>query len=243
MWITLYWMNVTFLNWNVCLISVSYQAVELENKRRKAAQARVPSEINSWQQIREIYEAIILKDHGFSEQYNIEYALWQLHYRRIEEFRAHFSTAHASGSSKSQNVKGPSSSDRIAKIKLQFKSFLSEATGFYHDLIMKIKDKYGIPLNQFSDALKNQIIVDKDSKKYADMKKGLVSWHRCLIYLGDIARYRGLYGDPDSNIRDLTAASGCYLEASSLWPSSGNPHHQVSLTHLPSWFFLNILVF
>ncbi|CAM8960661.1 unnamed protein product [Rhodiola kirilowii] len=203
--------------------------VELESKRRKAAQARIPSDINAWQQMRENYEAIILEDHGFSEQHNIEYALWQLHYKRIEEFRVHFSAALASGSSATQNAKGPSKSDRIAKIRLQFKSFLSEATGFYHDLILKIKVKYGLPLGHFSDELKNQIIMERDSKKHADMKKGLVSWHRCLIYLGDIARYKGMYGDSESKIRDFAAASGCYLEASSLWPSSGNPHHQLAI--------------
>uniref|UniRef100_A0A7N0RIR8 Protein SMG7 n=1 Tax=Kalanchoe fedtschenkoi TaxID=63787 RepID=A0A7N0RIR8_KALFE len=198
--------------------------VELENKRRKAAQARIPSDINAWQQMRENYEAIIVEDHAFSEQHNIEYSLWQLHYKRIEEFRAHFSAALAPGSSTSQNAKGPPKSDRIAKIRLQFKSFLSEATGFYHDLILKIKAKYGLPLGS-----ENQIVLEKDSKNYADTKKGLVSCHRCLIYLGDIARYKGMYGDSESKIRDFAAASSYYSEASSIWPSSGNPHHQLAI--------------
>jgi protein SMG7 len=205
--------------------------MELENRRRRSAQARVPSDPNAWQQMRENYEAIILEDHAFTEQHNIEYALWQLHYKRIEELRAHFSAALTSaGSNTSQGVKGPTRPDRVTKIRLQFKTFLSEATGFYHDLILKIRAKYGLPLGgYFSEDTENQIVTEKDGKKSAEMKKGLISCHRCLIYLGDLARYKGLYGEGDSKRREFAAASSYYLEAASLWPSSGNPHHQVFL--------------
>lgn len=205
--------------------------MELENRRRRSAQARVPSDPNAWQQMRENYEAIILEDHAFTEQHNIEYALWQLHYKRIEELRAHFSAALTSaGSNTSQGVKGPTRPDRVTKIRLQFKTFLSEATGFYHDLILKIRAKYGLPLGgYFSEDTENQIVTEKDGKKSAEMKKGLISCHRCLIYLGDLARYKGLYGEGDSKSREFAAASSYYLEAASLWPSSGNPHHQLAI--------------
>ena len=203
----------------------------MENRCRKSAQARIPSDSNAWQQIRENYETIILEDYAFSEQHNIEYALWQLHYKRIEELRAHFSAALASaGSNNSQGV--PTRLDRVPKIRLQFKTFLSEATGFYHDLILKIRAKYGLPLGFFSEDADNRMATDKDGKKPADIKKGLISCHRCLIYLGDLARYKGLYGEGDSKNREYTAASSYYLQAASLCPSSGNPHHQV---------FMNIL--
>uniref|UniRef100_A0A5B6YJ44 Protein SMG7 n=1 Tax=Davidia involucrata TaxID=16924 RepID=A0A5B6YJ44_DAVIN len=206
--------------------------VELETRRRKAAQARIPSDPNAWQQMRENYEAIILEDHAFSEQHEIEYALWQLHYRRIEELRAHFSSALTStGSTTSQNGKGPTrpGPDRITKIRSQFKTFLSEATGFYHDLMVKIRAKYGLPLGYISDDLENQIVFSNDGNKSAEVKKGLISCHRCLIYLGDLARYKGLYGEGDSKARDFAAASSYYIQASSLLPSSGNPHHQLAI--------------
>lgn len=180
--------------------------------------------------MRENFEAIVLEDHAFSEQHEIEYALWQLHYRRIEELRAHFNAAVASAvSSPSQNGKGPTRGgpDRVTKIRTQFKTFLSEATGFYHDLMLKIRAKYGLPLGYFSDDTDSQIPLSKDGNKSAEVKKGLISCHRCLIYLGDLARYKGLYGEGDSKARDFAAASSYYMQAASLWPSSGNPHHQV----------------
>ncbi|CAH9127574.1 unnamed protein product [Cuscuta epithymum] len=206
--------------------------VELENKRRKAAQARIPSDPNTWQQMRENYEAIILENHAFSEQHEIEYALWQLHHRRIDELRAHLNAASsASGSTTSQNGKGPTRGgpDRVTKIRMQFKMFLSEATGFYHDLMLKIRAKYGLPLGYFSDDTETHVPSFKDGNKSADMKKSLISCHRCLIYLGDLARYKGLYGEGDSKARDFSAASSYYMQASSLWPASGNPHHQLAI--------------
>lgn len=216
------------------------QNTELENKRRRSIQAKVPSDPNTWQLMRENYEAIILEDHTFSEQHNVEYALWQLHYRRIEEFRAHFNAAAASaGSVPPRYAKGPRP-DRVTKIRLQFKTFLSEATGFYHDLILKIKAKHGLSLGHFSDDFENRVAFEKDEKKSIEMKKGLISCHRCLIYLGDLARYKGLYGEGDSKNRDYAAASSYYLQAASLLPSSGNSHHQVPahLLLLSSTFLL-----
>ncbi|KAE8682500.1 Protein SMG7 [Hibiscus syriacus] len=204
--------------------------IELENNRSRDAKARVPSDPNAWQQMRENYEAIILEDHAFSEQHNIEYALWQLHYKRIEELRAHYSAALASARSNTSNgVKVPPQPDRLTKIRLQFKTFLSEATGFYHDLILKIRAKYGLPFGYFSDDSESQIVMDKDGKKSADIKKGLVSCHRCLIYLGDLARYKGLYGDGNPKSREYATASSYYLQAASIWPSSGNAHHQLAI--------------
>lgn len=203
--------------------------IDLENKRRKSAQARVPSDPNAWQQMRENFETIILEDHTFSEKHNIEFALWQLHYRRIEEFRAHYNAASATDSTTSSHTRaggGPARPDRASKIRLQFKTFLSEATGFYHDLILKIRAKYGLPIGQFYPEPENH---DSNGKKFMEIKKGLISCHRCLIYLGDLARYKGLYGEGDSKSRDYAAASSYYLQAASLWPSSGNPHHQLAI--------------
>lgn len=181
--------------------------------------------------MRENYEAIILEDHAFSEEHDIEYALWQLHYRRIEDLRSLFNAALApAGSAASQNGKGPlrSGPERLTKIRSQFKTFLSEATGFYHDLMLKIRSKYGLPLGSFPGDLDNQIPISKDGNKSSDLKKGMMSCHRCLIYLGDLARYKGLYGEGDSKAREFAVASSYYIQAFSLCPSNGNPHHQVT---------------
>lgn len=206
--------------------------VDLELKRRKSVQARVPLDHNLWQQMRENFEIILLKDHAFAEMNEVEFALWQLHYSRIEDMRSHYNAAVASAkNSPVQGGKtGPARPDRVAKIRSQFKTFLSEATGFYHDLMLKIRAKYGFPLGYVSDDPENEaILVSKDGNKSLELKKGLISCHRCLIYLGDLARYKGIYGDVESKIREFAAASSYYLQASTFCPSSGNPHHQLAI--------------
>ncbi|GAB2267140.1 hypothetical protein Dimus_002125 [Dionaea muscipula] len=219
---------------NVSEISSQERAQRLYNKnvelRRRAAQAKTHDHHNLWCQIRDNYEAIVLEDHDFAEQHEVELELWQFHYKRIEELRALFSAANITGSAMGQNVKGgPACPDRVAKIRSQFKTFLSEATGFYHQFMMNIREKYGLQQSIFSDNQENQIVVSKDGNKSVDLNKGLISCHRCLIYLGDLARYKGLYGEGESKMRDFTAASSYYKQASWLWPSHGNPHHQLAI--------------
>ncbi|XP_062199976.1 nonsense-mediated mRNA decay factor SMG7-like [Phragmites australis] len=199
---------------------------ELENQLRKSVQSKVPSDPNIWIQMRDNFEKIIVADHDFSEQQEIEYHLWQLHYKRIEEFRRNIISA---GSVAAHSGKSNANLDRIRRIKSAFRSFLSEATGFYHDLMLKIKSNYGLPLGYFPEGLENAGNSVRDDKKTAEVKKGLVSCHRCLIYLGDLARYKSLHGDDDSASREYATASSYYKEAASICPSSGNPHHQLAI--------------
>ncbi|KAK3132497.1 hypothetical protein QOZ80_6AG0522920 [Eleusine coracana subsp. coracana] len=199
---------------------------ELENYLRKSVQSKVPSDPNIWLQMRDNFEKIILADHDFSEQHEIEYLLWQLHYKRIEEFRRNINAA---GSAASQSGKNNVNIERIRRIKSAFRSFLSEASGFYHDLMLKIKSNYGLPLGYFSEDPETGGNPMKDDKKIAEVKKGLISCHRCLIYLGDLARYKSLHGDDDSASHEYAAASSYYKEAASIYPSSGNPHHQLAI--------------
>jgi protein SMG7 len=205
---------------------------ELEDQLRKSAQSKVPSDPNIWLQMRDNFEKIILLDHDLSEQKEVEYLLWQLHYKRIEDFRRNISAASSVASSGKSNA----NPDRVKRIKSAFKSFLSEATGFYHDLMLKIKSNWGLPLSYFPEGLDNANNSVRDDKKTVQLKKGLISCHRCLIYLGDLARYKSLHGDGDSASREYAAASSYYKEAASIYPSSGNPHHQV----LPHYYTCSV---
>ncbi|VAI30791.1 unnamed protein product [Triticum turgidum subsp. durum] len=175
---------------------------ELKSHLEKSAQSKVPSDPNIWLQMRENFEKMILADHDFCEKHEIEYILWQLHYKRIEEFRHHISSA---GSAASQNGKNNANPDRIKRIKSAFRSFLSEASGFYHDLMFKIKSNYDLPLGYFSESPENASNPGKNDKRTADAKKALISCHRCLIYLVvAVYRYfRSLAADtPFSTARD-----------------------------------------
>ncbi|GKA18353.1 protein SMG7 [Tanacetum coccineum] len=161
---------------------------EVESKLRKAAQARVPSDPSVWQQMREILEMILVEHQDFFEQRDIEFALWQLHYKRIKDLRAHLTAAQASAA---QNRKGTARPGP--------------------DRITKIQDP------------QNDVSLSRGGEKSIDMKKGLLSCHQCFIYLGDLARYKGLYGDGASNLRDFATAASYYKQAATLCPLGGNP--------------------
>nr|XP_027112028.1 protein SMG7L-like isoform X2 [Coffea arabica] len=51
--------------------------------------------------------------------------------------------------------------------------------------------------------------------------------HRFLICLGDLARYGELCKKQDAS--KWSVAFTYYLEASRIWPASGNPHNQLAL--------------
>ncbi|CAM8886453.1 unnamed protein product [Rhodiola kirilowii] len=228
--------------------------VALGNKIRKSVHGKVPTDPNVWQQMRENFEAIVLGDPSFSSKHNIEEALWKLHYKRIDEYRARIRRAalptKSDAKSDATDVNDPVPATHVTKIHLQFKAFLSEASGFYHDLIVKLRDKYGFPVSCFSEELFRQSSAEKDAKRYVEMKNGLVSWHRCLICLGDLARYKISHEEDESGTRDYAVASGYYLQASSIWPSSGHPHHQLAIVASYSgdelmavyWYFRSLAV-
>ncbi|GFY96130.1 telomerase activating protein Est1 [Actinidia rufa] len=107
------------------LPSLDSKNVELEHRRRKATQARIPSDPSAWQQMRDNYEAIVLEDHAFSEQHEVEFSLWwQLHYKRIDELRAQLSAAlPTTGSTTTQNGKGSTGPgpDRKRNVELEYR--------------------------------------------------------------------------------------------------------------------------
>ncbi|GLJ28613.1 hypothetical protein SUGI_0563850 [Cryptomeria japonica] len=207
------------------------RVMDLEKKLRDSIQAKTPSDPNIWSQMRENYEAIILEDHDFAEAKEIEHALWHLHYKRIEEFRARMRSAvvAAGGNNTTQGGRSVARREQVNKIRSVFKSFLSEATGFYHELNLKIKAKYGFPVDPFSQQREDYLGSTNDKTKSADLRKAQVSCHRCLIYLGDLARYKELHGEGDPSGRDFKVAESYYIQAASLWPASGNPHHQLAI--------------
>ncbi|KAI3994893.1 hypothetical protein MKX01_037444 [Papaver californicum] len=154
---------------------------------------------------RSSYEEIIVNDHGLAELQDIEYSLWKLHYKHIDEYRNRI--REASVQRKSANLESETLLEGL-------KSFVSEATDFYQDLIAKIRRSYGLP---------------KDSIESADIGRCQFSCHRSLVFLGDLARYRELYGNPDAQGRKWSTAARHYLNASLIWPDSGNPQNQLAV--------------
>lgn len=170
------------------------------------------------------YEKIILGDHEISLLQEAEYCLWKLHYRHIDEFRKKMKKNSPNDAAAKTATPQNDNSNNIDGLKL----FLMGASDFYRNLITKIKTYYGLP-EDFSFCRGGGESAPVETK---NMQKLQFLCHRFLVCLGDLARYREQYENSDIQSCNWSAAVAHYLEATLIWPDSGNPQNQVSF-----WFF------
>ncbi|XP_076941636.1 nonsense-mediated mRNA decay factor SMG7-like [Bidens hawaiensis] len=148
-----------------------------------------------YRKARSCYEEIIINDYQTVNLRELEYSLWKLHYKHIDEYRKKIkkiSTSAESTNNLNSHVEG-------------FKLFLSEVAEFYKDLIAKFR--------RINDP--------------AILQKSHYVCHRFLVCLGDVSRYMELCKKPDG--QKWAAAATYYLEATTVWPYSGNPQNQLAL--------------
>ncbi|XVF87462.1 hypothetical protein PTKIN_Ptkin18bG0122200 [Pterospermum kingtungense] len=155
------------------------------------------------------------------ELQDIEYSLWKLHYKHIDEFRKR--TKRSSANSESMASAFPSGSDD--KHIEGFKSFLLKATEFYKRLIVKIRSHYGLP--EESSLYKRGGIAS--SVEPIKLLKCHFLCHRFLVCLGDLARYMEQFEKSSVQKHNWSVAATYYLEAAIIWPDSGNPQNQLAV--------------
>ncbi|KAJ7946995.1 Protein SMG7-like [Quillaja saponaria] len=180
-----------------------------------------------YRKVRSSYEKIILRDHKQSELQDVEYSLWKLHYKHIDEFRRKIKK----GSGNAENTKSemPQSSVNAQRSNDNhlngFRSFLSDAIEFYRNLIIKLRKSYGVQ----EEALLLKKGCISTSVEPDDMVKCRFLCHRFLVCLGDLARYKQQYENPDIQNCNWSVAATHYLEATRIWPHSGNPQNQLAV--------------
>jgi protein SMG5 len=110
-----------------------------------------------------------------------------------------------------------------------YTSHLQSALGFYHRLLVKLRNRYAIALNGIIDWIGSPcesdlgVDVTQEQKDWA-----FKACQRCLIYLGDIARYQlDVTSQPDEG-----QAERYYHLAILLDSSNGMPHNQIGTLKL-----------
>ncbi|KAM1959463.1 hypothetical protein FF1_004936 [Malus domestica] len=171
-------------------------------------------------EVRSGYENLILSDHEQLEFQDIEYSLWKLHYKHIDEFRKRLKGSSVNAESKNMVV-------LRNDIHIEgFKLFLSEAIEFYQNMIGKISKRKSLPEESVINRKGGGDLTFAGQKK---MQKCQFLCHRFLVCLGDLARYREQYEKPDVQTRNWSVAATHYLEAAATWSDSGNPHNQLAV--------------
>ncbi|KZV53259.1 hypothetical protein F511_21516 [Dorcoceras hygrometricum] len=179
--------------------------------------------IEVYHEVRTGLEKILLSTDQMADIQDVEYLLWKLHYKHINEFRKGIRQQSSDKDditeTHPQNIDSPSKFDlHLAG----FKSFLSEASKFYDDLILKLKRSWGILEEGFLENNASSSSVDPTK-----LHKCQFTCHRLLICMGDLARYSEILKNPDT--RKWSVAANYYLNATKIWPESGNPHNQLAL--------------
>ncbi|CAH1155095.1 unnamed protein product, partial [Phaedon cochleariae] len=101
---------------------------------------------------------------------------------------------------------------------------INSGIGFYHHMISRLQYEFSLNINNSVDFT---MLLD-DNKQSIDNDKEAVEWakqsiHQCLIYLGDLNRYKiEIFPNWDS-----TLAVRYYLQAISYKPDYGMPHNQM----------------
>ncbi|CAG8627983.1 11866_t:CDS:2, partial [Acaulospora colombiana] len=201
-------------------------SVELEERLRQVSKHKPPydKQVTALRiSLRDHYERIVLLDYELSQSKEVEQNLWKyVYYKFIEEYRKKIRASLNSG----EKSKGAP-----RKLSSAFRSFLQEATGFYHDFVKKLAVHFGLKqldpiIQKFGSTLES---TDTSHCPYDDdiKQKVVLSCHKILIFLGDLARYRELQNDKLR--KNWSTACDYYNNARQLVPESGNPHNQLAV--------------
>ncbi|XP_019425260.1 PREDICTED: protein SMG7L-like isoform X2 [Lupinus angustifolius] len=179
-----------------------------------------------YRKVRSRYERIILNGHTHAELQDVEYSLWKLHYKHIDEFRKLIKKTSGNVESRKAGMTQDGIVQRKNDNHLEsFKSFLSQAIEFYQNLIVNLREHHGVSI----EALFYKKGWISSSVEADVMLKCQYLCHRCLICIGDLARYKQQCENPDAQNHSWSVAATHYLEATRIWPDSGNPQNQLAV--------------
>lgn len=178
------------------------------------------------------YERMLVLDYELASKNQVEQNLWKIvFYKRIEEFRKRHGKTSAllDDPDKKERAK-----QALSQITAAFARFLDKSSRFYMSLLRKLLVACNVSLAGYTDHGEDDegpsfVRCDESSPKHRERKKAmLMSSERCLIFLGDLERYRSLYMEKELE-RDWSAAERHYRTAALLTPHVGNPHNQLAV--------------
>lgn len=154
--------------------------------------------------VRNNFRSLLLDYPLFASEKDIDLALWKYcFYRQIEDYRKQLNKL-----AKSTIEKNEQDRDTLLQIEAQFQILLSKADYFYVLLMHELEEKLAHD--------------DKDESIFNIRQKSIYS---CLVYLGDIARYKETSKEP----KNWDIAEKYYEQASFLCPDHGNAQNQLAL--------------
>lgn len=106
--------------------------------------------------------------------------------------------------------------------KLPYRAHLMSAVGYYQHLLLKLQQQYHLNLCGVVDFAHDFSSSDTQVPD-AILEEGISAVHRCLLYLGDLARYQA----ETEGINYKSISARFYHQALLICPKEGRPHNQL----------------
>lgn len=191
-------------------------SLELSYQELQRQLSEKPHNHDLRQRFQSVCEELLLKDIRSAANLSVDEKLWwNCFYKPINEFRRRLSSPGRPSSSSSPNRNDPA----------LYKQFLSNSIAFYRQLLLKLQQAHNLPLDKSLEP------PASDEKEILAQVLCYHSYHRSLVCLGDLERYRqGLPGLELPEKREaLAKAGGYYRQAIALFPANGNPYNQLAV--------------
>jgi hypothetical protein len=204
------------------------QALEANLKALMRARPGEIGEIETQRnQIRDNYRRLLFLDPVYASGKEVEQSLWKVcYYKRIEEFRKRIRKIAAAASSNDKASAGKARAELHA-VCTDFSSFIGDSINFYTELMTAFEAMHRQQQSSRRVRRNSAGGAATASEAAAPEHDCLKSIHRCLIFLGDLARYRELHSE--NARKDWSQAERWYYAAIDVMPSSGNPHNQLAV--------------
>ncbi|RIB24677.1 hypothetical protein C2G38_2069411 [Gigaspora rosea] len=172
--------------------------------------------------LKDVYEDILLSDLKFANEHNIEEKLWRyVFYNYIEELRQ-----------KLRRIDKNEKANEFQAVYLELCRYLDLGTGFYHTTINSLKLRENIDLDRIGiEIFKNTVTTSPPAPRTITKlrRKELTaeSIQRCLIRLGDFARYRETLLGVDEKRWEFSKQF--YMKAARIYCEDGKAQAQLAL--------------
>ncbi|CAG8531879.1 1199_t:CDS:10 [Diversispora eburnea] len=172
--------------------------------------------------LKDIYEDIILIDLKFANENNIEEKLWRyVFYNPIEELRQ-----------KLRRINKHEKTNEYEAAYLEMCRYLDLGNGFYHTIVNNLKIRENINFDQigieiFKNSTPTSPLNSRPASKIRKKELSSECIQRCLINLGDLARYREMI--QESNDKCWEFARQFYTTAARVYCDNGKAQAQLAL--------------
>ena len=201
-------------------IQILKKTVELERRLKEIEPDKNKTEsVAVMNELLTLYQTLITEHTSYSNACgkDIDGQLWKsCWYRRIEEYRKTIKK-HTQVMDKDKDKPEIVEKYRahIANVNAGFGRFLNMAATSYQEMMLKLEKRAAYCSSKNGNS---------ERPKAEDLQRCI---YRCLLYLGDIARYQEVYAD--NREKDFTAAESYYQRAAFVIPAAGNPQNQLAV--------------